>query len=92
MVQIRFWWPGYSPEEALTTFDLAVQETPFQVSENGGKTWRCPLNGATLQTIHEWMVDQDRIIVDTTLVDERSNGRWEGHYVLTIGPNGKGDN
>ena len=87
MVHIRFWWHGYSPEEALTTFDPNVLEMPFEVSSDDGNSWRSPLNGATLQTIHEWMVDHDRAILDTKLVDERSNGRWEGQYVLTIGPN-----
>ena len=86
MIQIRFWWSGYSPEEALTTFDPAVLEMPFEVSRNGGRSWRPPQNGATLQTIYDWMVDDDRAIVDTTLVNERRNGRWEGQYVLTIGP------
>jgi hypothetical protein len=86
MLHIRFWWPGYSPEEALTTFDPAVLELPFEVSNNGRECWRPPRNGATLQTIHEWMVDHNRTILDTRLVNERRNSRWEGQYVLTIGP------
>jgi hypothetical protein len=86
MIRIRFWWPGYSPEEALTTFDPAVLEMPFDVSRSPGESWRSPQNGATLQTIHEWMVDHGHTVVDTALVDERRNGRWEGQYVLTIGP------
>ena len=88
-LQIRFWWPGFTPEDALDSFDLTVQETPFEVSCDGGRSWRSPRNGATLQTIHEWMVDHDRTVVDTKLVDDRRNGQWEGQYVLTIGPNGK---
>ena len=87
MIRIRFWWPGYSPEEALTTFDPAVLEMPFEVSSNSGDSWRPPQNGATLQTIHEWMVDHDHAVLDTRLVNERRNGRWEGQYVLTIGLN-----
>jgi hypothetical protein len=89
MIHIRFWWSGYSPEEALTTFDPVVLEMPFEVSSNGGESWRPPQNGATLQTIYEWMVDHDRTILDTKQVNERHNGRWEGQYVLTIGPNGE---
>ena len=88
MIQIRFWWSGLCPEDALDSFDLTVQETSFEVSRDCGRSWRSPRNGATLQTIREWMVDHDHAIVDTRLVDERRNGRWEGQYVLTIGPNG----
>jgi hypothetical protein len=87
MIHIRFWWPGFSPEDALTSFDPAVLEMPFEVSKNGENSWHPLQNGATLQTIHEWMVDHDRTILDTKLVNERRNGRWEGQYVLTIGPN-----
>ena len=84
MIQIRFWWSGYSPEEALGSFDLTVVETPFEVSRDDGQTWRAPTNGATLQTVHDWMMDEDLSVVDTTLVNQRRNGRWEGQYVLTI--------
>ncbi|MGD2178262.1 MAG: hypothetical protein PVG71_10615 [Anaerolineae bacterium] len=87
MLQIRFWWPGYSLEDALTSFDLTVTKTPFEGSADGGRSWRAPRDGATLQTIHEWMVDHDCTVVDTQLVDERRNGGWEGLYVLTIGRN-----
>ena len=87
MIHLRFWWPGYSPDEALTTFDPVALETPFEVSRNGGQTWRRPRNGANLQTIREWMTDHDHTVLDIELVDERQNGRWEGQYVLTIGPN-----
>ena len=86
MIYVRFWWPGYSPEEALTTFDLAVLEMPFEVSRGGEDSWRPPRNGATLQTIYEWMVDHDHAILDAKMVDQRRNGRWEGQYVLAIGP------
>ena len=86
MIKIRFWWPGYSPEQALGSFSFAVQETPFEISRDGGRSWRCPRNGATLQTIYEWMVDHAHTIVDTSLVDTRQNGSGEGRYVLTIGP------
>ena len=56
---IRFWWPGYSPEEALDSFDITVVETPFDVSSDGGKTWRSPLNGATLETVQDWIWEVD---------------------------------
>jgi hypothetical protein len=85
MLQIRFWWPGYSPEDALTSFDPNVIEMPFEGSADDGRSWRAPRDGATLQTIHEWMLEHDCTVVDTKLVDERRNGRWEGLYVLTIG-------
>ena len=86
MIRIRFWWPGYSPEEALTTFDPTVLEMPFDVSSDGGCSWRSAREGATLDTIYEWMIDHGHTVVDTKLVNERRNGRWEGQYVLTIGP------
>jgi len=85
MLQIRFWWPGYTPEDALTSFDLTVIEMPFQGSSDGGQTWRHPKPGTTLQSIQEWMMDHDCQVVDTELVNERRNGRWEGQFVLTIG-------
>ena len=85
MLQIRFWWPGYSPEDALRSFDPTVIETPFEGSSDGGRTWRHPKPESTLHTIQEWMVDHDCEVVDTKLVDQRRNGRWEGLYVLTIG-------
>jgi hypothetical protein len=84
-VHIRFWWPGYSPEDALKSLDPTVIETPFEGSADGGRSWRSPRDGATLETIHEWMLDHGCKVVDTKLVDERHNGRWEGLYVLTIG-------
>ena len=84
-VQMRFWWPGYSPEEALTSFDPTVIHMPFEGTGNGGKTWRRPRPGVTLETVNEWLVDNDCTIVDVELVDERRVGRWEGLYVLTIG-------
>jgi hypothetical protein len=85
VLQIRFWWAGYSPEDALTSFDPTVIETPFEGSADGGRSWRQPRDGATLETIHEWMVERNCTVVDTRLVDERRNGGWEGLYVLTIG-------
>ena len=88
-VLIRFWWPAYSPEEALDSLDLTVIETPFEVSSDGGRSWRRPKPGNTLQTVHEWMIDQGRTVVGTKLVDNRRNGGWEGQFVLTIGPNGR---
>ena len=84
-VQMRFWWPGYSPEDALTSLDLTVIEMPFEGTGDGGKTWRRPKPGATLQTIHEWLVDHDCTVIHTELVDERYAPHWEGLYVLTIG-------
>jgi hypothetical protein len=84
--QIRFWWPGYSPEDALDSFDIVVVETPFDVSSDGGKTWRPPVNGADLTTVRGYMTDKGLDVVDTRLVGQRRNGRWEGRYVLTIGP------
>jgi hypothetical protein len=84
-LQIRFWWPGYSPEEALQSFDPTVVEMPFEVSEDGGRTWRRPFNGANLQTVYDWMVDQSLGVLDTSLVSQRRQGQWEGQYVLTIG-------
>ena len=85
MLKIRFWWPGYSPRDALTSLNPVVSETPFEGSADGGKTWRHPRPGTNLQTIQEWMTDHDCEVVDTQLVDERRNGQWEGLYVLTIG-------
>jgi hypothetical protein len=84
--QIRFWWFGYTPEEALESFDPVVTQMAFDVSSDGGKTWRRPLNGATLQTVQDWMTDNCLGVVDTKLVGQRRNGRWEGRYVLSIGP------
>ena len=85
-VQVRFWWPSYSPEEALESLDPVVDDTPFEVSRDGGATWRSPLNGSTLQTVSDWMVDNSLGVVDTKLMGQRRNGRWEGRYVLIIGP------
>ena len=85
-VQVRFWWPGYTPEEALDSLDPTITAMPFEVSRDGGITWRSPLNGSTLQTVHAWMLDKRLGVVDTELMGQRRNGRWEGHYVLTIGP------
>jgi hypothetical protein len=84
--QIRFWWSGYSPEEALESFDPVVTEMAFEISQNGGRTWRPPLNGATLQMIQDWMTDKSLGVVGTELVGQRRNGSWEGRYVLKIGP------
>jgi hypothetical protein len=85
-LQIRFWWPGYSPEKALESFDPVVTEMAFEVSRDGGSTWRSPRNGATLQTVQDWMEDEGLRVVGTKLVGQRHNGRWEGRYMLTIGP------
>ena len=85
-LQIRFWWSGYSPEQAFDSFDPAVIEMEFEISRNGGRTWRSPRNGANLGTIHDWMQDKGLGVVDTKLVGQRRNGSWEGRYVLKIGP------
>jgi hypothetical protein len=85
-LHIRFWWCGYTPEEAFESFDPVVTQMAFEISQNGGKTWRPPQNGATLQTVQDWMIDKGLGVVDTQLVGQRRNGRWEGRYVLTIGP------
>ena len=92
-IQIRYWWPGYSPEEALDSFDPVVQETPFDVSRDGGWSWRAPRPGTTLQTLREWMIDSDLRVLKASIADTRRNGgRWEGRYVLTLGPkNGGGE-
>ena len=88
MVRIRFWWQGYSPEDALTTFDPAVLETDFEVSEDNGRTWRSSRPGATLETVHEWMVGNSFDVLSSALTEDRRQDGWEGQYVLTIGPNG----
>ena len=85
MVQIRFWWPGYHPEHALTSFDPVVLETPFEGTANGGRTWRPPKPGTTLRTVHDWLVDHECEVINVDLVRERRHSRWEGLYVLTIG-------
>jgi hypothetical protein len=85
-LHIRFWWADYSPEQVFESFDPVVTQMEFEISQNGGKTWRPPLNGATLQTVHDHMADNSLGVVDTKLVGQRRNGRWEGRYVLTIGP------
>ena len=85
LIKMRFWWPGYSPEEALTSFDPTVIEMPFEGTGDGGKTWLRPNPGVTLETIHEWLIDHDCVVADVELVDERRAPRWEGLYVLTIG-------
>ena len=84
-VQVRFWLSSYVPEEVLTTFDPVVYETPFEVSRDGGRTWRPGENGTTSVTVRDWMRDNDLRVVDTNLAKSRRNGRWEGQYVLTIG-------
>jgi hypothetical protein len=89
MVRIRFWWPGYSPEDALTTFDSAALDRSFEVSRDHGRSWRLSRPGTTLRSVHEWMVDSDLDVVRTALVDDRRQDGWEGQYVLTIGPNGR---
>ena len=78
MIRIRFWWSGYSPEDALTSFDPTVADAPFHMSGDGGRSWRSPRNGTTLQTIQEWMMDHDLTIVDTELVDQRRGWVWQG--------------
>jgi hypothetical protein len=83
---IRFWWAGYSPQDALESFDPVVAQMAFEISQNGGKTWRPPRNGATLQMVYDHMLDNSLGVVDTELVGQRRNGSWEGRYVLTIGP------
>jgi hypothetical protein len=83
---IRFWWAGYSPEEALESFDPVITQMAFEISQNGGKTWRPPANGADLTTVRGYMTDKGLSVVDTKLVGQRRNGSWEGRYVLTIGP------
>ena len=85
-LHIRFWWSGYSPGEALESFDPVVTEMAFDVSSDGGKTWRPPANGADITTVQGYMTDNGLAVVDTQLVGQRRNGRWEGRYVLTIGP------
>ena len=84
--QIKFWWLGYSPEQVFDSFDPDVIEMEFEVSRNGGKTWRRPANGASLTTVQDYMTDKGLGVVDTKLVSQRRNGRWEGQYILTIGP------
>jgi len=84
-IKLRFWWPGYTPQKALTSFDPIVLETPFEGTGDGGKSWHRPKPGVTLETIYEWLIDNDCKVVETKLVRERHNGRWEGLYVLTIG-------
>jgi hypothetical protein len=84
--QIRFWWSGYSPEEALESFDPIVTQMAFDVSSDEGKTWRSPRDGATLQSVRDHMIDEGLTVADTELVGQRRNGRWEGRYILTIGP------
>ena len=87
MVQIRFWWRGYSPEDALSSLDFSARETPFEVSEDRGITWRFPRPGTTLETVNEWMVDRGLTVRNTAVVDHRRiDGSWEGQYVLTFGP------
>jgi hypothetical protein len=86
MLQVKFWWSGYSPEQALESFDLAITGMPFEVSRDAGQTWRAPRDGATLRTVHDWMMDEGLSVMHTTLVNQRRRGRWEGQYVLTIGP------
>ena len=84
-IQVRFWWADYSPWKALTTFDMAAQAEPFEVSRHGGVTWRPRRAGTTFADVHDWMTDNDMKVTDTRCVKTRRWGRWEGQYVLTIG-------
>jgi hypothetical protein len=86
MFRIRFWWAGYSPEEALDPLNFTVVETPFEVSQDGGRTWRPPANGADLMTVQDYRRDKGLDVVDTQLVGQRRNGSWEGQYILIVGP------
>jgi len=89
-VQIRFWWHTYSPDEVLESFDPVVLETPFEVSQDLGRSWRRPKGRATLETIHDWMIDEECSVVDTQLHRQRHFGdRWEGQYILIIDRNPK---
>ena len=36
-----------------------------------------PANGATLQTVYHWMVDNNLGVVYTVLVSQHRQGKWE---------------
>ena len=84
-LQLRFWWADYSPWKALTTFDLAAQAEPFEVSRDFGRTWRPQRAGTTFADVYDWMLDHGLTVTDSQCVSSRRMGRWEGLYVLTIG-------
>lgn len=86
MIRLKLWWPGYSPEEALDPLVAWEYQSSrdFEVCEKSGQ-WRSPKPGASLGNVAAWMQETGRSVLDTHLLKHRSNGHWEGLFLLEIG-------
>lgn len=87
MIRLKLWWPGYSPEEALDPLIAWEHQSSrdFQISTTPGQ-WRLPKPGSNLGSVTEWMAETSRTVLGAHLLKQRRNGRWEGLFLLEIGP------
>lgn len=87
MIRLKFWWPGYSPQEALDPLKAWEHQSncAFEICEQPGQ-WRPPKPGASLGSVTEWMEETGRSVLSAHLLKHRRNGRWEGLFLLEIGP------
>jgi len=83
MIRIKFWWHGIIPSKFLSDFSYH-DSRDFQVSTDGGRTWRLPKPGQTIRNVCDWMIDHDKTIVAEELIHRKSRPTWRGLYVLQI--------
>ena len=82
---VKYWWPGIIAEKAFDLFDAPYVPLVARTTDPTGQQWRPARPGATLADVAGYMLDNDLIIMDTQLIAQRRNPRWEGLYQVTIG-------
>lgn len=79
-LQLKFWHNGYNPRDCFQQV-----RDDFQVSQDGGGTWRKPKPGQTLTDLGWWMSDHNIHVKKVKKIEEKNRSAgWWGLYVLTL--------
>lgn len=82
---IKYWWPGYQPEQALDIFQAPHVPLEARTNDPTGRWWQPARHGSTLETVRDYMQEHDLHILHVERIAQRRNQRWEGLYVVQIG-------
>jgi hypothetical protein len=81
VAQVEYFWPGYTPEQAIDLFNDTPLET---VTIRAGVDDLLDSPGSTTGDLYHWMLINSLRVFATHRVSSRRRGRWEACYRVTI--------
>ena len=85
VLAIKYWWPGYQPEQALDIFQAPHVPLDARTNDPTGRQWQSVRRGTTLEAVRDYMQEHDLRVLHSKCIAQRRNPRWEGLYVVQIG-------